>query len=182
MGAFFKTTYMQNAIKGFTLIELLIVIAILGILAAALGAVLKPGEQIARAKDSGLQVGSKAIYDAVNRFYAQQGYYPQCVSASGTCTDISAGTAANLSGWIGTGTVSAPQTSSPQGRLELTNELKAGYLSGVSAPGSIIMSAANVAAPGAAVVVCFVPTSAAYLAQATYNSTGGAGTTHICLK
>jgi len=178
----------KNLKYGFTLIELIIVIAIIGILAAALLSALKPAEQINRAKDSGLQVAAKAEFDAINRFYAQQGYYPNCSAASGAavCVDFAAGYATDHANWVGAGGVGAPTANTPESRLETTGELKTAFLVGVSAPASIVVSAAaGTAGPGNAMVVCFAPTSAAYLAQATFTSIGGtwsSGVKYMCLK
>ncbi|OGK26846.1 hypothetical protein A3C28_01055 [Candidatus Roizmanbacteria bacterium RIFCSPHIGHO2_02_FULL_39_9] len=67
--------------KGFTLIELIIVIAILGILAAGLLAILDPIEQINRATDTKYLTSAGEIKNSVERYYASKQYYPWCTSA-----------------------------------------------------------------------------------------------------
>jgi prepilin-type N-terminal cleavage/methylation domain-containing protein len=63
--------------KGFTLIELLIVIAILGILAAAMLVVINPLEQLSRARDGGRKDVVAQMGRAVQAYYtAQSGVYP----------------------------------------------------------------------------------------------------------
>src|SRR3989344_3959671 len=54
--------------KGFTLIELLIVIAILGILAAAVVVVLNPGELLAQARDSSRLSDMGNVQTAINLY------------------------------------------------------------------------------------------------------------------
>jgi prepilin-type N-terminal cleavage/methylation domain-containing protein len=67
---------MKNTNKGFTLIELLIVIAVLGILAVAVLSAINPIEQINRSRDTGSQSDAEQLIGAIDRFYANQGYYP----------------------------------------------------------------------------------------------------------
>ena len=59
----------KKYLKGFTIIELLIVIAILGVLAAALLVAIDPVEQLARGRDS----GRKSMVNQLGR--AMQAYY-----------------------------------------------------------------------------------------------------------
>ena len=63
--------------KGFTLIELLIVIAILGVLAAAVLVALNPLEQLARARDGGRKSAISQLGNSVQAYYtSQNGTYP----------------------------------------------------------------------------------------------------------
>lgn len=61
---------------GFTLVELLIVIALIGVLAAALVATLNPIEQINKARDSRFKNDAAELLAAIERYYATQLYYP----------------------------------------------------------------------------------------------------------
>lgn len=61
---------------GFTLIELVIIIAIIGILFATLVAVINPGEQIRKAKDSTIQTSTVEFRKAAARFIASHNAYP----------------------------------------------------------------------------------------------------------
>lgn len=62
--------------KGFTMIELLIVIAILGILAVAVLSAINPLEQIRRGRDTGSRSDTEQLINALERFYAQRGFFP----------------------------------------------------------------------------------------------------------
>jgi prepilin-type N-terminal cleavage/methylation domain-containing protein len=78
---------MKTLTKGFTLIELIIVMAILGILAIGLIAVLDPVEQIRRGQDTGLKNTAIEISRAQDRAFAS-------TSAGGSATYMA--TIANL--------------------------------------------------------------------------------------
>ncbi len=79
----------KRSSEGFTLIELLIVIAIIGVLAAGLLAVVDPLTQMAKGRDSGRRSDAKQLIDAVERYKIYYGVYPDstcwwCNSRSGT--------------------------------------------------------------------------------------------------
>lgn len=79
----FNFQFLTN--KGFTLIELLVVIALISILATSLMVLINPLEQISRGNDTANTSDARQLLDAVNRFYANQGYYPwQSSAADGT--------------------------------------------------------------------------------------------------
>ncbi len=65
--------------KGFTLIELLIVIAILGILAAAVLVAINPGQRIAAARNSRVRADLSSIGSAANIFNTDSGLSATCV-------------------------------------------------------------------------------------------------------
>lgn len=69
---------MKEGIKevGFTLVELLIVIALIGVLAAALVATLNPIEQVNKARDARVKNDAAELLAAIERYYATQGFYP----------------------------------------------------------------------------------------------------------
>lgn len=79
--------------KGFTMIEMLIVVAVLGILAAALLATIDPFEQMKKARDTTLRNAVVDVFDAVTRYYGTNGQMPWEVTGA-TC-DV-ADAAANL--------------------------------------------------------------------------------------
>ena len=71
---FFKSS------KGFTLIELLIVIAIIGILAAALLVALNPGQRIASARNSRVRSDLVNLGNKANLVNADSGLVATCAS------------------------------------------------------------------------------------------------------
>ena len=81
-------------LKGFTLIELLVVIAIIGSLAATLGVLIKPGAQLAKARDTKRKSDLKQ-YRALLESFANKnnGFYPGrsgagVPAATTLCTDL----------------------------------------------------------------------------------------------
>ena len=68
---------MKTARHGFTLIELLIVIAILGILAAAVLVAINPGKRTAQARDAQRKNDISAIANASIGYLVLAGSYPQ---------------------------------------------------------------------------------------------------------
>lgn len=73
------------ASKGFTLIELLIVIAIMGIMAAAVLAAINPVKRINQAKDSTIKSDIAQISNAMQTYFTSKGttgaaYYPAAVA------------------------------------------------------------------------------------------------------
>lgn len=77
-------------LKGFTLIELLIVIAVLGVLAAAVLVAINPGEQLARARDAGRKTTIGQLQRATQAYFTRKGSYPT-ESATWITTLVSAG-------------------------------------------------------------------------------------------
>lgn len=67
---------MKSKNLGFTLVELLIVIALIGILAAALIATLNPIEQVNKARDARYKNDAAELAAAIERYYASTLSYP----------------------------------------------------------------------------------------------------------
>lgn len=75
---------MHRFSKGFTLIELIIVIAIIGILAAVIIAVLNPVTQIHKAQDAGRKTALKNVQNALEQYYSDHGAYPVAATGCGS--------------------------------------------------------------------------------------------------
>lgn len=74
----------DRPLYGFTLVELLVVIAVLGVLAVGILALINPAEMLARARDSGRKSSLREIEEALERYSVQFGRYPQ-TPGSGWC-------------------------------------------------------------------------------------------------
>ncbi len=76
--------------SGFTLIELLIVIAIMGILAAAVLIAINPVKRQNTARDANVQSDIASIGSAAQAYYSQLGYYPAAAADIVTNGDLKA--------------------------------------------------------------------------------------------
>ena len=70
--------------SGFTLVELLIVIALLGVLAAAVLAAINPLEQANRARDTRMKSDASQLLAAIDRYYVASDHFPWYVVGSQT--------------------------------------------------------------------------------------------------
>lgn len=66
----------DSSSSGFTLIELLIVIAVIGILAAALLIAIDPIDKVKQGNDTKVINDVRSIYDGATRVYTQRGTFP----------------------------------------------------------------------------------------------------------
>lgn len=69
-----------SILKGFTLIEMLVVIAILGILAVTLLAVINPNAQLQKANDAHRKSDLESLQRALELYYQDNGCYPNAVN------------------------------------------------------------------------------------------------------
>lgn len=74
--------------KGFTLIELLIVIAVLGVLAAAILIAIDPVEQLARGRDGGRKNTVSETGRAFETYYTANSVYPAASGWDGTLVNF----------------------------------------------------------------------------------------------
>lgn len=137
--------------KGFTMIEMLIVIAVLGILAAALLATIDPFEQMKKARDTTLRNSVIDYLDAVTRYYAVKGEMPwHGVGLAAGCA------VPNIS------TLDGAAMEICTGLLEDTGELKTGFseaLGGNKTKIKVTGKAVDDLTDPAYMVLCFPPDS-----------------------
>ncbi len=85
-----KTSGSSDSSKGFTLIELLIVIAVIGILAAALLVGIDPIDKINAGNDTKVVNNARQIYDGALRAYTNSGIIPANPAAIVTAGELKA--------------------------------------------------------------------------------------------
>jgi type IV pilus assembly protein PilA len=74
--------------RGFTLLEILLVVAIIAVLAGIVIVAINPSKQIASAHNVQRKADVKTLYDAVNQFYIDRGYYPASTTISTTPQNV----------------------------------------------------------------------------------------------
>lgn len=164
-----KKQFLQMTQKGFTLVELLIVIAILGIMAAALIATIDPIEQIRKSQDVDMKEKSVEFLNANTRYFTTHNALPWYTVANGgancyTANTLATITLSNLTACITT--------------LVSDGELKQGF-SNASNLGQIAVTNPNPQTGSASdTTVCFMPQSKSQQKDANtrYNQNGSTGT------
>lgn len=174
----------SNLFWGFTMIELLIVIAVLGILAVAVLSAINPIEQINRSRDTGSRSDAEQLLSAIDRFYANQGYYPWRSGATDTA-DFTALTQITEDSPAVTG---APECSMLErlsnGDAAVTGcvgaeELKTSFTTRITELDAGGQPKANPLyiyfedGPGHSVYICFAPKSGSFKTEAEKRCTDG---------
>lgn len=154
--------------KGFTLIELLIVIAVLGILAVAVLSAINPIEQINRSRDTGNRSDEEQLISAMDRYYANNGYYPWQTGATDTGHAAIAWTKIT-STWNDSGGTGVLSKLSQTG----TEELKSSFIQRITASTYNALYVYNNGAQGSSTYLCFLPLSASFKTDGQTRCTGG---------
>jgi prepilin-type N-terminal cleavage/methylation domain-containing protein len=172
----------MKRIKGFTLVELLIVIALLGVLAAAVLAAINPLEQANRARDTRMRSDASQLLAAVDRYYVASDHFPW-FTAGVDDNDPYGFTSAAALGTLGPGICGTSCTGTNYGLLIGTNELKSEFMNRDFVKATVdtdmlYIGKADAGATGIAVSVyaCWVPKSKSERAKATKSITVGSPT------
>ena len=110
--------------KGFTLVELLIVIALLGVLAAAVLAAINPLEQANRARDTRMRSDASQLLAATDRYFVSQSEFPWVTSGDVVNNDGAFGFANAQDDGVGICAAAGCAGATNDGSLILNNELK----------------------------------------------------------
>lgn len=156
--------------KGFTLIELLIVIAILGIMAAALIATVDPFEQVRKAQDTTLKDKSIEFLNANVRYYTTKNALPWFSVANGGANCYTGGSTFT--------SVSLTTLSTCISALVTQGELKQGFVNAADL-GQIYATNPNPQTTNATdTAVCFLPQSKSQQLDPNtrYTQSGATGT------
>ncbi len=164
------------------MIELLIVIAVLGILAVAVLSAINPIEQINRSRDTGSRSDAEQLLGAIDRFYANQGYYawqsgPTDPTFFGTLTQIvpAAPVVTGRAGCTMLETLSsgdedvASCTGSEELKLSFTNRIT--EIDSAGAPKANPLYLYYDGEAGSSVYVCFAPKSGAFKTESQKRCT-----------
>lgn len=151
--------------RGFTLIELLIVIVIIGVLSVTLIAGLDPLEKIRQSRDSSRLQLAKEIVAARQRYNVSQEAEPWGAAANAPAggTALSASTA-----WLVAMVTAGEATGALTSNTQLSKLL------------------ATYDSTNNALIICVLAENTKAIATSpikpTYNATGGAAATHICVR
>jgi prepilin-type N-terminal cleavage/methylation domain-containing protein len=151
---------MRKAAKGFTLIELLIVIAVLGILAVAVLSAINPVEQINRSRDTGSRSDAEQLLGAMDRYYANNGFYVWKQSASNPASDATAWAIVD-NAWTDGATAVLTKLS-----VQGTGELKASFTTRIVGTSYNRLYKYNRGNPGDSTYVCFNAQSSQFSTEA----------------
>ena len=146
------------------MIELLIVIAVLGILAVAVLSAINPIEQINRSRDTGGRSDAEQLIGAVDRFYANNGYYPWQIEPDELTDDIA---------WTAVGDLWTDGTTPVLDKLSGTgtNELKTSFTTRITDSDYNDLYVYNGGEDGESTYVCFNPASQQFATEA-FNRCG----------
>jgi prepilin-type N-terminal cleavage/methylation domain-containing protein len=162
--------------KGFTLVELLIVIALLGVLAAAVLAAINPLEQANRARDTRMRSDASQLLAALDRYFVSQDKFTWVVNGDVATNDTAYGFANARDG--GVGICGADCTA--DGLLISNNELKTEFRNrdfiknGTTDTDALYVGKA--AGGSTSVYACWVPKSKSERQKGTQTLTVGSST------
>jgi prepilin-type N-terminal cleavage/methylation domain-containing protein len=167
---------MTARIKGFTLVELLIVIALLGVLAAAVLAAINPLEQANRARDTRVKSDASQLLAAIDRYFVSQDEFPWVTSGDATNNDASYGFSSAQDDGAGICAAAGCTGSGNDGYLITNNELKTEFRNRdftTAANDTDMVYVGKATGASSSVYACWVPKSKSDRQKATLTLTVG---------
>jgi prepilin-type N-terminal cleavage/methylation domain-containing protein len=160
----------QFAQRGFTLVELLIVIAILGIMSAALIATIDPIEQVRKAQDTDLREKSVEFLNANTRYYTTHNALPWFTVANGGANCYTGGNTLT--------TITLNNLTTCITALVSDGELKQGFSNASNLSQIAVTNPNPQTGSSSDTTVCFMPQSKSQQKDANtrYNQNGSNGT------
>lgn len=164
---------------GFTLVELLIVIALLGVLAAAVLAAINPLEQANRARDTRMRSDSSQLLAAIDRYFVSIEEFTWVTSGDAANNDTAYGMISAKDDGIGI--CSTATGCAADGNLITTNELKTefrnrDFAQAADTDFANLLYVTKAAGASSSVYTCFVPASKSERTKATQTISLGSTT------
>lgn len=162
--------------KGFTLVELLIVIALLGVLAAAVLAAINPLEQANRARDTRVRSDSSQLLAAIDRYFVAMEKFPWVTSGDVTNNDASYGFISAQDDGVGICAAAGCIGAGNDGYLITNNELKTEFRNrdfAKTTTDTDMVYIGKATGASSSVYACFVPKSKSERQKSTHTLTLG---------
>lgn len=165
-----------NLRKGFTLVELLIVIALLGVLAAAVLAAINPLEQANRARDTRMKSDASQMLASIDRYFVAQEKFPWVTSGDVTNNDAAYGFITAQDDGAG---ICATSGCTADGSIITNNELKTEFRNRDFVKATVdveLLYIGKATGASSSVYACWVPKSKSDRQKATKTLTVGSTT------
>ncbi|OGM57296.1 hypothetical protein A3E46_02785 [Candidatus Woesebacteria bacterium RIFCSPHIGHO2_12_FULL_46_16] len=165
--------------SGFTLVELLIVIALLGVLAAAVLAAINPLEQANRARDTRMRSDGSQLLASIDRYFVAKSEFPWVTSTDAANNDAAYGFISAKDD--GVGLCSTASGCTADGNLITNNELKTefrnrDFIKAADTDFANLLYIGKATGASNSVYTCWVPSSKSERGKATSTLTIGSTT------